>query len=86
MQRILQEKGDSLSHLVNIYYRVARKCRGSLFCRMTIFFLIGISRRIQFVQFLVNKGNINKERKVIPVFEISSLLSCGKWGYTRCDL
>ena len=38
MQRILQEKGDSLSHLVNIYYRVARKCRGSLFCRMTIFF------------------------------------------------
>ena len=29
MQRILQEKGDSLSHLVYIYYRVARKCCGS---------------------------------------------------------
>ena len=29
MQRILQEKGDSLSHLVNIYYHVARKCCGS---------------------------------------------------------
>ena len=29
MQRILQEKGDSLSHLVNIYYRVAHKCCGS---------------------------------------------------------
>ena len=29
MQRTLQEKGDSLSHSVNIYYRVARKCRGS---------------------------------------------------------
>ena len=86
MQRILQVKGDSLSHLVNIYYRVARKCRGSLFCRMTIFFLIGISRRIQFVQFLVNKGNINKERKVITVFEISSLSSYAKWSYTRYDL
>ena len=38
------------------------------------------------MQFLVNKGDINKERKVIPVFEISSLLSCGKWSYTRYDL
>ena len=38
------------------------------------------------MQFLVNKDNINKERKVIPVFKISSLSSCGKWSYTRYDL
>ena len=50
------------------------------------FFLIGISRRIQFEQFLVNKGNINKERKVITVFEISSLSSYAKWSFTRYDL
>ena len=50
------------------------------------FFLIGISRRIQFEQFLVNKGNINKEKKVITVFEISSLSSYAKWSYTRYDL
>ena len=86
MQRILQEKGDSLSHLVNIYYRVARKCRGSFILQNDHFFLIGISRRIQFEQFLVNKGNINKERKVITVFEISSLSSYAKWSYTRYDL
>ena len=48
------------------------------------FFLIGIS--IQFMQFLVNKGNINKERKVITVFEISSLSSYAKWSYTRYNL
>ena len=38
------------------------------------------------MQFLVNKGNINKERKVITVFEISSLSSYAKWCYTRYDL
>ena len=35
------------------------------------------------MQFLVNKGNINKERKVIPLYEISNLSSCAKWSYTR---
>ena len=38
------------------------------------------------MQFLVNKGNINKERKVKLLYEISNLSSCAKWSYIRYDL
>ena len=38
------------------------------------------------MQFLVNKGNINKERKVILLYEISNLSSFAKWSYIRYDL
>ena len=38
MQRTLQEKGDSLSHSVNIYYRVSRKGCGSFILQNDHFF------------------------------------------------